>query len=885
MSPTARADLPTGTATFLFTDIQGSTQLVQALGLERWKEILDTHYRLLREQFDAHDGREVNTEGDAFFIAFAGAADAVAACAGGQRSLHQNPWPEDAVIRVRMGLHTGEAAMVGGDYMGLDIHRAARIASSAHGGQVVISNSTKTLVEGSLPEGVGLVDLGEHRLKDLARPEQIWQLKIEGLPESFPALKTLDFVPNNLPTQLTSFVGREKELAEGRKLLESSRLLTLTGPGGTGKTRLSLQIAAEASDLFKHGVFFVALAPVTDPGLVASTILDALAVTDAGADPPEQRLVTYLRDKELLLVLDNFEQIMTAANLVSDLLKAGPAVKVIATSRASLHVYGEQEFPVPPLGIPDPTALPPLESLSQFAAVKLFIERAVALKPDFVVTNENAPAVAGITSLVDGLPLAIELAAARIKLLPPAAMLERLRTRLSELGGGARDLPERQQTLRGAIAWSYDMLDETAQTLMAHFGVFVRGGGLEQIETVCGTDGVDVLDGIETLVDQNLVRTVEDVEEPRFFIMNVIREFALERLSEMADADDVRRRHADSFLNLAETAAPELSGADQKVWLDRLELEHDNIRAALALFVAADDGDSASRLLAALWRFWQMRGHLFEARHRADEVLAMSSLTELTLQRYAALEASGGIAYWQGDADASERFYGEALEIARVAGHRATLAEALYNAAFPLVVAGRNPDQARVLGRESAELFDALDDAAGRAKVLWAIGIIPVYMEPPDWAAAIPPLSQARDAFRELGDRFGLGWALYTLGLAQAQTGELEDAEAGLRESLGIFADVDDMSGMALLINGFAILALKRGDPDRAARLHGARLAVEAATGIGLASQSVPTGMEDDFRTLSERFPEPFAEGSAMGAQAAIAYALAGAAEATPGES
>ena len=503
------AALPEGTATFLFTDIQGSTVLVQKLGIERWKAVLDTHYALLREQFAAHEGAEVNTEGDAFFVAFAQATQAVAACAAGQRALYAHPWPEDAVIRVRMGLHTGEAAMVGGDYMGLDIHRAARIASSAHGGQVVLSDATKVLCEGSLPDGVTLVDLGEHRLKDLAKPERIWQLRIDGLPDEFPPLKSLDKTPNNLPTQLTSFVGRDKELAEGLRLLDQSRLLTLTGPGGTGKTRLSMQIGAEASDHFKHGVYFVPLAPISDPELVPSTVLQAMGVHDSDSRPPQEQLVAHLKEKEVLLILDNFEQILPAAGYVGEVLKASPTSKAVATSRAALKVYGEQEFPIPPLGVPDIAAEVSLDDLAQFEGVKLFIERAVALKPDFKLTAENAAAVAGIAALVDGLPLAIELAAARIKLMPPKAMLARLQDRLGELGGGARDLPERQQTIRGAIAWSYDLLDEGTQRLFARFAVFVRGGSLDQVEAVCGPAdevGGDVLDGISTLLDHNLVR-------------------------------------------------------------------------------------------------------------------------------------------------------------------------------------------------------------------------------------------------------------------------------------------------------------------------------------------------------------------------------------------
>ena len=878
MPVSASANLPTGTATFLFTDIQGSTKLVQQLGIERWKGILDTHYEILRREFLAQDGREVNTEGDAFFIAFPQANAAVAACTAGQRALNDHPWPEDAVIRVRMGLHTGEAAIVGGDYMGLDIHRAARIASSAHGGQVVLSDTTRTLVEGSLPEGVGLLDLGEHRLKDLARPERIWQLRIDGLPAAFPALKSLDLIPNNLPTQLTSFVGRDRELADGIKLLESSRLLTLTGPGGTGKTRLSLQIAAEVSEKFKHGVYFVPLAPVSDPELVPPTILQVLGLQDAGIRPPQQVLVEYLSDREMLLVLDNFEQLLPAAAYVGEILKGAPAVKVLTSSRAALRVYGEQEFPVPPLGIPELSAKLSLEALGQYESVKLFIERAVAVKPDFSVTNENAPAVAGIASLVDGLPLAIELAAARIRLLTPQAMLTRLQNRIGELGGGARDLPERQQTLRGAIAWSYDLLDPGSQRLFARFAVFVRGGSLDEVEAVCGPAddlGGDILDGLGTLVDQNLLRPVEDQDEPRFFMLHVIREFALERLGEAADADELHRRHAEIFLELAETAASKLMGPDQKLCLDKLDLEHDNLRGALSWAMSEANTAVAAGLLAANWRFWQMRGHLTEGRQRAEEALALTGLEGR--ERYAALEATGGIAYWQGDQDAADRFYKEGLRIARTLDDKATLANALYNATFPDTITGADLQAAKLLLDEAVVIYRELDDEAGVAKVLWVLAEIYYLGQPPEWDTAINLLVEAKEIFRRLRDNFGLGWDLYTLGGCYTAVGRFDEAREVFDEGLAIFSAAQDKSGIAVLLNGFAVLAFAQGDPVRAARLDGARDAVESLSGIGLlrSRQYVMPEIETAVAHLPETHDEAYREGQAMSAEEAIALARA----------
>jgi class 3 adenylate cyclase len=449
-SASSREALPSGTLTFLFTDIEGSTKLLERLGTTDYGRVLERHQAIVREAIGVAGGIEVKTEGDSFFVVFRSAPSAIAATAAAQRALGTGPWPDGVELRVRMGLHTGEGVLApDADYIGLDVHRAARISAAGYGGQVLVSATTRGLVEDALPTGVTFRDLGEHRLKDLSRSERISQLVIAGLPDDFPPLKTLDATPNNLPILVTSFVGRMAEVAAARALLERTHLLTLTGPGGTGKTRLALQLAAESIERFPDGVFFIPLEPVTEPELVAPTIAQALGVQEVGGETIEHRLAEFLRARTLLLVLDNFEQVTEGAGLVSDLLKAAPELRVVVTSRAVLRLYGEQEYPVPPLRVPDPAHLPPLEALAQYEAVALFIARAMAARPDFAVTNENAPAVAQITARLDGLPLAIELAAARTKLLSPQAMLPRLESRLALLGGGgSRDLPARQQTLQ-----------------------------------------------------------------------------------------------------------------------------------------------------------------------------------------------------------------------------------------------------------------------------------------------------------------------------------------------------------------------------------------------------------------------------------------------------
>src|SRR5438552_2596774 len=376
-----------------------------------------------------------------------------------------------ARIRVRMGLHTGEGLLSGGSYVGLDVHRAARIAGAGRGGQVLVSAAVRSLVEGDLPPGVTLRELGEHRLKDLSRPERIWDLVIEGLDSDFPALRTMNVIPNNLPTQLTSFLGRQREVTEARQLLADARLLTLTGPGGTGKTRLSLQIATDESDRFPDGIYFVPLGALNQADLVLPTIAQAVGLIDPGTEPLD-RLSEWIGSKCLLLVLDNFEQVIDAAPQVAELLARAPKVSALVTSRSPLRVYGEREYPVPPLGVPDPKHLPDLERFSTFESVALFVERAMAVRPDFAVTGTNAPAIAEICVRLDGLPLAIELAAARVRVLSPPAIMDRLGDRMALLSGGMRDLPERQQTLRGAIAWSHDLLDEADRRLFARLAVF-----------------------------------------------------------------------------------------------------------------------------------------------------------------------------------------------------------------------------------------------------------------------------------------------------------------------------------------------------------------------------------------------------------------------------
>jgi predicted ATPase/class 3 adenylate cyclase len=872
-------DLPTGTVTFLFTDIEGSTRLVQRLG-ERYPEVFERHCGILRKSFRDTGGREVGTEGDSFFIVFESAPAAVAGAVAAQRALSSYKWPQGGPVRVRIGLHTGEGTLGGDNYIGIDVNRAARVAAAGHGGQILLSSATRELVEQALADGLGLRDLGEHRLKDLAKPEHLFQLVIPGLLNDFPAPRSLEARPNNLPLELTSFIGRKREIEEVRRALEESRLVTLTGPGGTGKTRLGLQVGAELLDRFEHGVFFVGLAAVYDPDLLSSTIARALAVSEEGARPIMDTLKEYLRDRELLLILDNFEQIAGAAPTLVELLKAGPRLRLLVTSRAVLHVSGEAEYQVPPLELPDYRQLPPLEVLSQYEAVILFILRAQAVRPGFTVTNENAPAVAEICARLDGLPLALELAAARVRLLTPQAILARLESRLTLLTGGARDLPARQQSLRDAIGWSYDLLDEPERALFRTLSVLVGGWNLEAAEVVCNPEGrlrVETLDALGSLADKSLIRQTEtEGGEPRFRMLEVIREYALERLAQEDEAEEIRRRHAGFFLDLAETVEPKLTGPGQARWLDTVELEHDNLRAALDWLSESGNADMALRLGSSLWRFWQMRGFLHEARQRLTNLLALPGASEDPAVRAKALEALGGVTYWMADYEIARGFYEESLEIHRRLGDRAGIANALYNISFTYEVPQTDLAAAKTFAEESLAIFRELGDEIGIAKSLWALGSSGSEPSLVDDETAEAYLTEAIAIFRRLDDRFSLGWVLHSLGLRAVDTGEFEEARARLSEALAIFADARDMTGILLLLDDFSVLALARGQRERALRLAGAEAALQAATGTDLVGSMTRFGGRDLYAqgVTEEAEISAWAEGQIMSVEEAVAYAL-----------
>ena len=895
-----------GTRTFLFTDIEGSTRLEQAIGTARYAEVRERHRTLLRGAFEAAGGVEQGTEGDSFFVVFPSASAGVRAAVDAQRAILAEPWPDDVSVRVRMGLHAGEAEEAGGSLVGLDINRAARIAAAANGGQIVASEAIRALVGTELPPGVSLRSLGSHRLKDLGEPQALSQVIADGLPDTFPPLRSIDARPNNLPTQLTSFVGREAELTEAGALLAANRLVTLTGPGGTGKTRLSLQVAANAAEDFPDGIFFVALETVREPALVPSRLAGAIGIAEPARRTATEVVVEWLAGKHVLFVLDNLEQVIGVGPIVADLLRAAPGLKVLATSRAPLQVSGEHEFPVPGLPTPpDPTQLTALEraqlpaeartidvaTLSTYEAVRLFIARAMAVRPAFEVTNENAPAVAAICARLRGMPLAIELAAARVKLLSPDAILTRLEHQLGVLAAGARDLPERQQTLRGAIAWSYDILDEPCRLLLERLSVFSGDIELEAAEAVAGPAneiGQDVVDGVLSLANQSLLRTIENPDEPRFQILDTIREFAEEKLVERGTAAELERRHGAWALAFATRAAPELSGDDQRAWLERFEHAHDNLRVAMDRAAAREDPEVAIGIAFNTWRFWQKRGHLYEARRRLDALAAAPWSRADPRLRARLMEALGGVCWWQGDIKPMRAAYREAVELWRSVGDEGELANALYNYSFSFTV----PDVVPPLGEvpqadptgeggavlnEALEIYRKLGDERGEANVLWGIGNMHYFSGAGN--AGGEEFALALEKFARVGDRTMEAWSRHQLGSAYIRSGRLDEARPLIREALRFFHRASDTTGLTLVLDDLSSLAVADGDLDRAARLWGAARSLTSATGANLAA-FVDEAVEYDARPNvrralpKEELTRLGAEGAAMTLDELIAYAV-----------
>ncbi|MBM2821480.1 MAG: Adenylate/guanylate cyclase protein [Thermoleophilia bacterium] len=817
----SRRELPTGTVTFLFTDVEGSTRLLLEHG-QRYADLLDDHRRVLREAFTRHDGVEVDTQGDAFFVAFPRASGAVAAAAEAQGAL------EGHQIGVRMGIHTGEPLVTGEGYVGIDVHRAARIAAAAHGGQIVLSETTRGLLESDTV----VRDLGEHRLKDLIGAERLYQLG----GGDFPPLRTLD--ATNLPIAASALVGRERELAELLALLSNgTRLLTVTGTGGTGKTRLALQVAAELVGTLRDGVFWVPLAGLSDPELLPSEIARAIGARDD--------LAGFLRGKELLILLDNFEHLVDAAPAVGAFLTTAGGLRVLVTSRSPLHVSGEREFRLEPL--------PPSD------AAALFVERARAvgreLTPD--------PTVEAICSRLDGLPLAIELAAARTRLLAPGLLLERLDLTLPLLTGGARDAPERQRTLRATIEWSYDLLDAASKELFARLSVFAGSFPLTAAEEVCGAG----LDGLAALVDSSLLKPIGD---DRLLMLETIREYALERLAGSAEAEELREHHATFFSALAEQAYGHRFDAEAE-WSERLEIDHDDVRAALDS-LADSDPDRALELAGALGWFWLSHGHLLEGRRRAAEVLARS--TAAGAARARALTSAGSLTARGGDADAGLALLSEGIALWRDLGDRDELASALDALGWLLVYdAGDDPGSLDAF-EQSLELRRELGDGPGETRAL--VGVCQVLV-------ALGEVERGESLSRDLletagGDPRTEHFCFHFLADCALIRGDAEEAGTRYRESLRAALLLGDVLETSFEVQGVAMAAAGIGDPRRALRLAGAVDALWESLGVEFAVPFWDALLEryisGAHATLGAEAEVVWAEGRALAFEEAVDLAL-----------
>jgi predicted ATPase len=848
--------------------------------------------QLLRTAFQQQHGSEVDTQGDAFFVAFARATDAVSAAITAQRALASHAWPAGVAVHVRMGLHTGEPERSAEGYVGLDVHYAARIMSAGHGGQVLLSEATRHLVAHELPEGVSLRDVGKHRLKDVERPTHLFQLVIAGLAADFPALRTLDNAPCHLPAQLTPFIGREREGAAACSLLlrQDVRLVTLTGPGGVGKTRMALQVAEQLCQHFVDGVFFVSLAPLRDPALVLPTLAQTLTIREVAGQPLPERLVEELRGKQMLLLLDNFEQIMGAAPQIADLLAACPQLKVLITSREVLRVQAEHEFVVPPLTLPDAKRLPDLDALSHSEAVALFLQRAEVVKPGFHLTETTASAIAEICIRLDGLPLAIELAAARMKLLSPQALLARLGQRLAVLTGGTRNAPTRQQTLRNTIAWSYDLLEAEEQKVFRSLSVFAGGCVLSAAESVCTAESdepLSVLDTLASLLDKSLLqRGEQDGEEPRFTMLETLREYGLEALAESGEAQSVRQAHAMYYLAWLETEGPKLEGSQESRWFERLEQEQDNLRAAMkwALAQGESGGDMelALRLGVAMRALWSVRGNYSEMRAFLEQALARDKGSP-TAVRAKALRAAARLAEVQGDISQAQAFSEESLTLFRQIGDQTGIALALHALADIVWVKG-DLATARTQGEESLALFRELGDEDDMAELLLHLATLSIDQGEYERARAL--LEEGLQVYRRLRSQSGIADSLLSLArvhlLAQ---GDLATVRSLLEESFSLFSELGDKESTAYCYSIWGMIAFYEGELALARQMFEQSLALfremqhQHGTTEMLAALARVAMRQSDYATARHFFEESLALARQAGDKLSMAADLEGIAE------
>jgi predicted ATPase/class 3 adenylate cyclase len=878
------ADLPTGSVTFLFTDIEGSTRLLTRLGSD-YGPLLDAHHAIMRGAIRESGGMEVATQGDSFFAVFSDPLPAIEAAVVAQRNLASALWPQEAAVRVRMGVHTGEALLGGDNYVGLSVHRASRIADAAHGGQILISEPTLAEVRERLPVGVSVRPLGQHWLRDLESPESLTQLVVAGLPSDFPPLRVSRRRMLHLPAELTPFIGRETELHRVTASLSEARLVTLVGPGGTGKTRLAVRVASSVAGSFPDGVAFVALDDVSSADFVASAIAPALGIAGDPTEPLIDVLEKRLATETLLLVLDNLEQVAGASRVIARLLAATASLRILATSRSPLHVLGERSLQIPPLQVPEQQQLPSVEALRGMESIALFVARAREADSSFELTEENAGAVASICRNLDGLPLAIELAAARTRLLSPQMILDRLERPLALLASRTEGVPERQASLRAAINWSHELLDEAERRVFRRLSVFAGGWTIEGAETVVSDGEVEVLDLLESLVDKSLVRRVDRDGIPHFEMLATIREFAAQQLAVDPNEERLARQsHLGFWTALVEREAPRLEqGSDAMLHITH---EQENIRAALrfGLRGASDAGDPAVepsdaelglRLAIGMGPFWMLSG----AREGSAWLERAISVAEALSPRIQAKAF-----YWSGVLLEEQHRPGEAetcLDQSLVRFRQ--LADGPWQArvlnSLGVVVRSRGElARARELLLESLEIRREVGPAERLAAVLSNLGVVAT--DAGDLPAAREHLEASLAIDRANGNLDGIATGLGNLASVALRDSHVEEAERLIGESLQLFSRVGDVLGIADDLEHAAEAASQRGDHQRAATLIGAVESLRNAEGL-----QMPAVEADRYRSIVERvrnglgseaFARAYETGCGLDREAAIALALAG---------
>ena len=823
-------DLPTGTVTFLFTDIEGSTRALQQLGRDGFVRQLDRHAEIMRAAVAEHGGVELGTEGDSFFVVFPTASGALRAAVAAQRELAANSWSDGSPIRVRMGLHTGEGVPGGQDYVGIDVNRAARIASAGHGGQIVVSEATRVLVADDVPDGASFRSLGAYELKDLVSPVRLYDLVIDCLPSDFPPLRARPARRTNLLPRRTSFVGRAEALADVQRLLAETRLLTLTGPGGIGKTRLAVEAGSRLLDRFADGVFLVDLSPLSDPTLVIPAIATVLNVRETPGRDFTDGLRRHLADLDVLMVLDNFEQLVEGSWAIGDLLDAAPRLTVLATSRIPLHIAGEREYQVTPLELPVHRQRGDTASPQSSESVRLFVDRAASVRPGFELTQANTSAVVDIVERLDGLPLALELAASRLGVLDPATLASRLQHRLPLLTAGARDLPERHRTLEETIRWSHDILEPGDRRLFARLSVFAGGWTLDAAEGVCDGGEVDVLDGLSTLVDNSLVRRRElDDGSLRFHMLETIREFAWARLGEADEIEQLRERHARHYESLAERVSAALGGP-RGDWLNLLDAELGNLRAALAWFHEQADDEALQTMAGSLGHYWMDRGLLSEMRTWLERSLqsgVKGSHHPLVLTRLS------GVDYIQGRYEEARGRAEDALEEARSMGDPASVQRAMAHLANALEAEGF-VEESWNLEREGAEIARTLQDEHPRALLVSLVNLGYSAIVRGKLEDAVRYSEEAVALAVRLDESADGAAARCNLAIALIELGRIEDAADMGAQALTAAIEASDPTLAIDCLEVVAAVKARLDDLSSAARLLGASEALRERTGCEL---------------------------------------------------